>query len=215
MRRIKFALSSGLAAVALSAPGQAQTPPAGPEFYAVIAVAGFERPVEVRVSGPRKRVDVATGGIVQSYLTDRARGSLVVMTAAGRRRVALVFPISAEEGASALPLDAAQIRRTARTSRIGSGNAGGRACALFRYTGYHGRSGTFCEGPEGVVLQFTPEGRQTPLFRVERLTFARQDARWFVPPPDYQVASLPGIGGIAPARPAAPAPAAPAPAPKR
>ena len=62
-----------------------------------------------------------------------------------------------------------------------------------------------CATDDGVVLQLTPDGRPTPLFEVETLDYAPQNPRWFLPPPEYQIAVLPGIGGIAKLQPA-PAP---------
>src|SRR6516162_3499794 len=91
--RLQLRLAAALAPLLLGAawPGAAQAPAAPPDFYAVVALAGFEAPIEIRQSGLKRRVDVATGGIVQTYVSDRTRGALIVMTAAGRRRVALVF----------------------------------------------------------------------------------------------------------------------------
>ncbi len=203
-------LGLGLLIALLAAPGLAQTPASGPrlepDFYAVIGVAGFERPVEVRQSGAKRREDVATGGVVQTFLTDRARGALVVMTAAGQRRVAFFFPLSPGHASPPLPLDLADLQATAKLNRVGGANVAGRPCNLWRYNGYLNRSGMVCATNDGIVLQLTPDGRHTPLFSVVSITFARQDPRWFTIPPDYQIASLPGEGGVAvaPAPPAQP-----------
>ena len=71
------------------------------------------------------------------------------------------------------------------------------------------RTGAFKErGALNRLLQLTPDGRKSPLFSVISITFARQDPRWFTIPPDFQIASLPGEGGVA----VAPAPPTPAPA---
>jgi hypothetical protein len=203
----------GLALALCAAPGLAQAPVTGgprlePDFYAVIGVAGFERPVEVRQSGAKRREDVATGGVVQTFLTDRARGALVVMTAAGQRRVAFFFPLSPGQASPPLPLDLADLQATAKLNRVGAANVAGRPCNLWRYNGYLNRSGMVCATNDGIVLQLTPDGRKSPLFSVISITFARQDPRWFTIPPDFQIASLPGEGGVA----VAPAPPAPAPA---
>lgn len=180
----------------LTAPGQAQTPRVSPDYHARVWVAGFEAPVEVRQSGLRRRVDVAQGGMVQSYIADRARGSLIVLTAGGRGRLALVFPLPREEQLSPLPLDLLVIERGAgRLNRIGSSNIAGRPCERYRYTGYLGRSGSVCATREGIVLELHPDGRTRPLYQVQSLTPARQAASWFVPTPDYQLAVLPGMGG--------------------
>jgi hypothetical protein len=202
-------LGLGLLIALAAAPGQAQAPAGAPrpepDFYAVIGVAGFERPVEVRQSALKRREDVATGGVVQTFLTDRARGALVVMTAAGQRRVAFFFPLSPGQASPPLPLDLVDLQATAKLNRVGASIVAGRPCNLWRYNGYLNRSGMVCATNDGVVLQLTPDGRRTPLFSVISITFARQDPRWFTIPPDYQIASLPGEGGLA----VAPAPAQP------
>lgn len=200
-----FRVAAAVALALLAAPAQAQvapqTPPPAPDFYATVFVAGFERPLEVRQSGLKRRVDVASGAVVQTFVTDRGRRALIVMTAAGRRRLAFVFPLAAEEAGAPVPLDLASMQG-AKLNRIGGSSVAGRSCALWRYTGYLGRSGVVCATPEGLVLQLTPDGRDRPLMQVLTLTPARQDPKWFVPPPDYQISVLPGTGGI-------PAPVAP------
>lgn len=207
-RRLLNVFAAALACAALAAPGQAQAPRMAPDFYMTVAVAGFERPIEVRQSGLKRRTDVATGAVVQTFISDRAKGVLTVMTAAGRRRLATLFPLQQVEVNAPLPLDLAMFGQ-ARLTRIGSANVAGRPCAVWRYTGHLGANGTACATAEGVVLQLKPDGRRTPLFQATAVTFARQDPKWFVPPPDYQVAVLPGVGGVL--SPRAAAPAAPAP----
>lgn len=211
--RVGRGLVLGFLMALMALPSLAQAPVTGgprlePDFYAVIGVAGFERPVEVRQSGAKRREDVATGGVVQTFLTDRTRGALVVMTAAGQRRVAFFFPLSPGQASPPLPLDLVDLQATAKLNRIGAANVAGRPCNLWRYNGYLNRSGIVCATSDGIVLQLTPDGRHSPLFSVVSITFARQDPRWFTIPPDYQVASLPGEGGLV----AAPAPAAAPPA---
>jgi len=200
------ALSLGFAtagALALAAwPGQAQAPRLPPEFHARIVMAGFQTPLEVRQAGLKRRVDVASGSLVQTFISDRTRGALVVMTAAGRDRVAFLFPLSPSEANAPVPLDIAAFAG-ARLTRMGGSRVAGRPCTLHRYAGYLGRSGVICASADGLVLQMTPDGRRTPLFQVASITFARQEARWFVPPPNYQLSALPGTGGIA-ARPQTP-----------
>lgn len=191
--------------LAAAAPGVAQSPAPSPEFAASVLVAGFERPVEVRQSGLKRRVDVATAGVVQTFVADRARGSLTVMTAAGRRRVAFVFPMTFEETAPPLPMELRLVERSARVSKVGASTVAGRPCSLWRYAGWAGRNGVLCAAADGVILSFRPDGRTTPLFQVARIVYARQDPRAFAPPPDYQVAALPGIGGVASAPSATPA----------
>lgn len=198
-----------LAAVA-GAAARADPPPRTPDFHAIARLAGFEQPIEIRESGLKRRVDVATDAVVESYIADRSRGMLMVLTAAGRRRLALVFPLGADPAQTPLPATLADFPAQADLTRIGASEAAGRPCALYRYTGAGGRRGVVCAGDEGVVLQLTPDGRPTPLFQVQTLEFAPQDARWFLPPPDYQIAVLPGIGGAA-RPPQAPAQAQPQP----
>lgn len=204
---LKFPVAAAAVVGAMAvwaAPGQAQAPRAPLEFYATIAVAGFEQPVEVRQSGLKRRLDVATGAVVQSFITDRTRGITIVMSAAGRRRLALVFPAVQDEASPPLPLEFGQVQANARLTRMGGSTVAGRGCALWRYAGYQGRSGTLCAGQDGLVLQFTPDGRKTPLFQVLSVSGAHQDSQWFAPPPDYQISVLPGVGGATP-RPSPPA----------
>jgi hypothetical protein len=176
-------------------PGQAQAPRMPPEFHARVFLAGFPMQLDVRQAGLKRRVDVASGAVVQSFISDRTRGALVVMTAAGRRRVAFLFPLQATEMNAPVPLDVANFAG-ARLTRIGGSNVAGRPCNLMRYTGYLGRSGVICTSADGLVLQMTPDGRRNPLFQVMSITFGKQDNRWFTPPPDYQLSALPGTGGI-------------------
>ena len=197
MARLSSSLPAMLiATLALAAPGQAQTPRVSPDYHARVWVAGFEQPVEVRQSGLRRRVEVAQGALVQTYIVDRVRGSLTVMTAGGPDRVAFVFPLPREEQLSPLPLDLLVIERgAARMTRTGASNIAGRSCQRYRYSGYLGRAGSVCATREGIVLELHPDGRRRPLYQVLSLTPARQAPGWFAPTPDYQLAVLPGIGG--------------------
>jgi hypothetical protein len=206
MRKRPSSLIASIAAMvglaAAAAPGEAQAPRLPPDFHARVFLAGFGNQLEVRQSGLRRRVDLASGGLVQSFISDRTRGALVVMTAAGRQRVAFLFPLSQAEVNPPVPLDVSAFGST-RMTRMGASRVAGRPCNLMRYSGYGGRSGVICASQDGLVLQMTPDGRRQPLFQVMSITYARQENRWFVPPPDYQLSALPGTGGIA-ARPAAP-----------
>jgi hypothetical protein len=204
IRRSSFFAGVVLAAVA-SAAARADPPPHAPDFHAVARLAGFEQPIEIRQSGLKRRVDVATDAVVQSYIADRGRGMLMVLTAAGRRRLALVFPLGADAADTPLPVALSDIPAQASLTQIGASQAAGRPCALYRYTGANGKRGVVCATDDGVVLQLTPDGRPTPLFEVETLEYAPQNPRWFLPPPEYQIAVLPGIGGVAKSQPA-PAP---------
>jgi hypothetical protein len=130
---------------------------------------------------------------------------LMVLTAAGRRRLTLVFPLGADAADTPLPIEISDFPSQAGLTQIGASQAAGRPCALYRYAGLNGKRGVVCATDDGVVLQLTPDGRPTPLFEVETLDYARQDPHWFLPPPEYQIAVLPGIGGVARPQPA-PAP---------
>lgn len=209
MLRLASRFAAALIGVGLvAAPGQAQTPRVGPDFHARIWVAGFENPLEVRQSGLKRRIDIAEGGLVQTYITDRGHGSLTVMTAGGGERLAVVFPLPTEEVNSPLPLDRLVIERgAARLTRIGSSNIAGRSCQRYRYSEYLGRSGAICATRDGVVLELHPDGRRRPLFQVLSITPGRQEQGWFLPSPDYQIAVLPGVGGTV-GRPPPPEPAA-------
>ena len=183
-------------ALGLSAmPGQAQAPRLPPEFHARVFMAGFEQPLDVRQSGLKRRVDVATGGVVQTFISDRTRGALVVMTAAGRRRVAFLFPLAQAETNAPVPIELGAFAN-ARMTRMGGSRVAGRPCTLYRYVGYLGRNGTTCVSADGLVLQLIPEGRRSALYQVLSITYAKQEARTFQPPPDFQVSALPGTGGI-------------------
>ena len=143
MRRFPSSLALFCGLCILAAPGQAQTPRVSPDYHARVWVAGFEQPIEVRQSGLRRRVEVAQGALVQTYIVDRVRGALTVMTAGGADRVAFVFPLPREEQLSPLPLDLLVIERgAARMTRIGASNIAGRSCQRYRYSGYLGRAGS-------------------------------------------------------------------------
>jgi hypothetical protein len=192
VRRVVGTLAAGLLS---AAPAGADPSNAPPDFHATARLAGFEQPIEIRQSGLKRRIDLATDAVVQSYIADRGKGVLFVLTAAGRRRLALVFPLGREDADIPVPLDLVALGSAARLDRIGGSRVAGRPCAIWRYTAYLGRNGMVCATAEGVVLQLTPDGRSTPLFEVQVLDLARQDPRWFSPPPDYQIAALPGLGG--------------------
>lgn len=196
MARLPSSLAVLIGLCVLAAPGQAQTPRVSPDYHARVWVAGFDQPVEVRQSGLRRRVEVAQGSLVQTYIVDRVRGSLTVMTAGGPDRVAFVFPVPREEHLSPLPLDLLVIERgAAQMTQVGASNIAGRPCQRYRYSGYLGRAGSICATREGIVLELHPDGRRRPLYQVQSLTPARQAPGWFAPTPDYQLAVLPGVGG--------------------
>jgi hypothetical protein len=142
-------------------------------------------------------VDIATGAVVQSWITDRSKGVLIALTAAGPRRLALVFPLGPDTAETPLPIDLRGFSAQQALTRIGASSVSGRPCALYRYAALQGRGGVVCATADGIVLELTPDGRPTPLFEVDSLDYAPQDPRWFLPPPEYQVAVLPGLGGAA------------------
>ena len=194
----RSSLFAGLVlAAAASVAARADPSPRAPDFHAVARLAGFEQPIEIRQSGLKRRVDVATDAVVQSYIADRSKGMLMVLTAAGRRRLALVFPLGADAADMPLPVALSDFPVQAGLAQIGASQAAGRPCSLYRYTGASGKRGVVCATEDGVVLRLTPDGRPTPLFEVQTLDYAPQDPRWFLPPPDYQLGVLPGIGGVA------------------
>ena len=193
------ALTAGFILV-YAAAGQAETivpPGAVPyaDLYAKVKVAGFSTPVELRQSGLKTRVDLTAGGALQSYIADREKGVLITMTAAGQNRTALVFPIERAEGIIPLPLDLAVLVRQATLRVVGASMVGGRACRLIEFSNYLNQSGLICASAENVILKMTKKGQRDPLFEVLELTMARQDAKWFRAPSDYQIAVVPAIGG--------------------
>lgn len=117
------------AAAAAGVAARADPPPRTPEFHATARLAGFEQPIEIRQSGLKRRVDVATDAVVQSYIADRGKGMLMVLTAAGRRRLALVFPLGAEAADTPLPTEISDLPNPAGLTRIGASQAAGRPCA--------------------------------------------------------------------------------------
>jgi hypothetical protein len=193
----RSSLFAGLVLVAATGAARADPPARTPDFHMTARLAGFEQPIEIRVSGQKRRVDIATDAVVQSYIADRSKGVLMVLTAAGRRRIALVFPLGPDAAETPLPTELAGFDPKSAPTRIGASQAGGRPCTLYRYTGAGGRRGVVCATNDGIVLQLTPDGRPSPLFEAESLDLAPQDPRWFAIPPEYQISALPGLGGAA------------------
>ncbi len=165
------------------------------DLYARVKVAGFTTPVDIRQSGPRTRMDLTAGGILQSYIADREKGVLISLTATGQNRIALVFPLDRADGVIPLPLDLAVLVQQATLKVVGASMVGGRACRLIEFSNYLNQSGMICASAENVILQMTKKGQRNPLFEVLELSMSRQDPKWFRPPPDYQVAVVPAIGG--------------------
>jgi hypothetical protein len=165
------------------------------DLYARVRVAGFTTPVELRQSGSKTRVDLTTGSVLQSYIADREKGVLISLTATGQNRVALVFPLDRADGVIPLPLDLAVLVQQATLKVVGASMVGGRACRLIEFSNYLNQSGMICASAENVILQMTKKGQRNPLFEVLELSMGRQDPKWFRPPPDYQVAVVPAIGG--------------------
>ncbi len=198
----------GLIALAVMAPlllaaDAAPTKPV-PDFAAYARLAGYSNMVEIRVSGKKSRVEVATDALVQTFIEDRERGVLTVLTGSFGRRLAYQFPLPASGPPVPLPLTAPQMAAAQRLQKIGADNVAGIPCALYRYAGYLNGSGEACVSREGVVLRLRPNGRKDPVFQVERLVFRKQDPALFTVPLDYTRAALPGMGGAGFGRPAAP-----------
>jgi hypothetical protein len=168
---------------------------AGGDLYAHIRVAGFAQPVELRRSGQHIRVDLSAGGVLQTYIADRDKGVLIVMTATGQNRMALVFPLDRAAAVLPLPIDLPVLMANAAVKPVGAAMVAGKSCRLMEFSGYLGQAGMVCVANDNLILQMTKQGRREPLFQVTDLVIARQDAKWFRPPPDYQVAVVPGIGG--------------------
>ncbi|CAL4867643.1 hypothetical protein MMA231_01908 [Asticcacaulis sp. MM231] len=165
------------------------------DLYARVKVAGFSAPVDLRQSGQKTRVDVTSGGILQTYIADRDKGVLISMTATGQNRMALVFPLDHAEGVIPLPLELPVLVRQATVKPVGASIVGGRPCRVMEFSGYLNQSGIICVSLDNIILQMTKQGRREPLFQVIELTVGRQEAKWFRTPPEYQVAVVPGIGG--------------------
>ncbi|ESQ77064.1 hypothetical protein AEYBE204_18455 [Asticcacaulis sp. YBE204] len=181
--------------ISLVLPAQAQIVP---DLYAKIRLAGFENPVELRRSGNKTRIDIVSGGILQTYIADQDRGLLISLVAAGGKRTALVFPLDRAPALLPLPIDLMTLQdRGATLKPIGSSLQAGQACRLIEFKGYLNQAGVVCVDTSGVILQMTQKGRGTPLFEVAALASGPQDAKWFVIPSDYQTVALPAIGGAA------------------
>ena len=198
-----FLAWSCLICALLAAPALAQTDvtvaPAAvghPDLYARVKVAGFSAPVDIHQSGMKTRMDLSEGGVLQSYIADRDKGVLIAMTATGQSRVALVFPLDHNDGVVPLPLDLGVLNAAgAQLTTVGASIVNGRSCRLMSFSGYLNQAGMLCVTPDNVILRMTSAGRREPLFEVVDLAVARQDAKWFKAPPDYQVAVVPAIGG--------------------
>ncbi len=168
---------------------------AGGDLYAHIKVAGFAQPMELRRSGQHIRIDLSAGGVLQTYIADREKGILIAMTATGQNRMALVFPLDRAAALVPLPIDLAVLAANATVRPVGAAMVAGKSCRLMEFSGYLGQAGMVCVASDNLILQMTKQGRREPLFQVTDLVIAKQDAKWFRPPPDYQVAVVPGIGG--------------------
>ena len=173
----------------------APTPTDHPDLYAHILVAGFASPVELRQSGAKTRLDVTSGGVLQTFIADRDKGVLITMTATGQSRTALVFPLDRAKSIVPLPIDLSVLTAGATLKPVGASLVAGRSCRLMSFSAYLGQSGMICVSAENVILQMTKQGRKEPLFQVSDIVIAKQDPSWFRTPPDYQVAVLPAIGG--------------------
>lgn len=166
-----------------------------PDFFARVRMAGFETPVEVRRTGAKMRLDILSGGVSQTYIADRDKGVLIQLTSAGGKRIALLFPLSREAALLPLPLDLATLEARATVRPVGSSLMAGQPCRTLEFSGYLNQSGMACANSDGILMQMTQKGRNAPLFQVVAYARGAQDAKWFVIPPDYQTAVLPGLGG--------------------
>ncbi|MDV6329385.1 hypothetical protein [Asticcacaulis sp. 201] len=187
-----------LAAIAILAacPAQAQSDISGHvDLYARVRVAGFALPVDIRQSGARTRVDVNTGGIVQTYIADREKGVLISLLTAGQTRTALVFPLDRADGIIPLPLELPVVTRQAAVKIVGASLVNGKPCRLMEFSGYLNQSGLLCATGDNIILQMTKQGHKDPLFQVMDLTIGAQDSSWFRPPAGYTVTAVPAIGG--------------------
>ncbi len=165
------------------------------DLYAHIQVAGFATPVELRQSGAKTRLDVTTGGVLQTFIADRDKGILITMTATGQSRVALVFPLDRADGIVPLPVDLSVLTSQSTLKVVGASMVAGKSCRLMEFSNYLGQSGMICVSADNVILKMTKQGKNEPLFQVIDIVVAKQDPVWFRTPPDYQVAVLPAIGG--------------------
>ncbi len=188
-------LMTVLAAAAAGASAQTLSTAPHADLYAHIQVAGFATPVELRQSGGKTRVDVTTGGVLQTFIADRDKGILITMTATGQNRVALVFPLDRADGVVPLPVDLSVLANASTLKPVGASMVAGKSCRLMEFANYLGQAGMICVSADNVVLQMTKQGRKEPLFQVTDIVVAKQDPSWFRTPPDYQVAVLPAIGG--------------------
>lgn len=190
MRWLIFVLS-----LMVVTPGARAQVSSEPDFFARVRMAGFEAPVEVRRTGVKMRVDMLSGGVSQTYIADRDKGVLIHLTAAGGKRIALLFPLSREAALLPLPLDLATLESRATVRPVGSSLMAGQPCRTLEFSGYLNQSGMACANSDGILMQMTQKGRNVPLFQVVAYARGAQDAKWFVIPPDYQTAVLPGLGG--------------------
>jgi hypothetical protein len=190
-------MAAGALALAIPLAGAGGVPTAAiPDFAAYARLAGFSNLVEIRSSGKKRRVEVATDALVQTFIEDREKGVLTVLTGSSGRRLAYQFPLPDNGPPVPMPMDSRQMAMAQRLQKIGADNVSNIPCALYRYAGYLGGSGEVCVSREGVVLRLRPDGRKEPVYQIERLVFRKQDPNYFVTPMDYTRAALPGMGGV-------------------
>ncbi len=180
--------------------GTQPTPQKKPEivvkdFAAFVRLAGFSNLLEIRQSGQKRRIEIATDALVQTFVEDRENGALMVLMGSFGRRLAYVFPMPTAQGVVPLPLDHHQLMAAERLRRLGADNVAGVPCDLYRYQNYQGTSGEACVAKEGVVLRLRPDGRKDPVMQIERIVFMPQEDSYFQLPPTYSRVALPGIGG--------------------
>ncbi len=189
------ALCALMLGVSLTAASPAPTAPV-PDFAAYARLAGFSNLVEIRSSGKKRRVEIATDALVQIFIEDREKGVLTMLTGSFGRRLAYQFPLPDNGPPVPMPIDSRQMAAASRLQKIGADNVSNIPCALYRYSGYLGGAGEVCVSREGVVVRLRPDGRKDPVYQIERLVFRKQDPNYFIAPVDYTRAALPGMGGV-------------------
>ena len=198
----RLGLGFGLIFLSFASLGWAQPPLIGIEdpnpdqFYAKIRLSGLKYPLEVRQTGPLRRIDLAEGGLVQTYILDQEKGTLLVLSLVGKDRLAFIVPARTGGGAAALPLKTSELAPGTLVQAQGSRVVAGQTCMLKRFSGHLGRSGQICTRRDVIIL-FQLDGAKTPIFVIEQISFAPQAPKWFRVPPDYRLSVLPGLSGLA------------------
>ena len=132
------------------------------------------------MSGQKRRVDIATDAVVQSYIADRSQGRADGADRGGAAAASRwCFRWGSEAVETPLPTELEGFDPKSAPMRIGASQAAGGPARSIAMWARGGRKGVVCATGDGIVLQLTPDGRPTPLFEVESLDWAPQDPRWF------------------------------------